>query len=93
MGKSIQEACTMKVALVSPWNPKQTAIAGNQIDYFKCISKFVDIDFFSNEAVEVEGISVKRLEIDAIKKYDVVHFQWGNNPLHFFEFAFFANMT
>lgn len=82
----------MKIALVSPWNPKETAIARNQIDFFKCMRDYVEIDFFSEKAVEVEGISIKNLDIDSIKKYDVIHFQWGNNPLHFFEYAFLKKM-
>lgn len=82
----------MKVALVSPWNPKETAIAQNQIDYFKCMRNYVDIEFFSDKAIKIEEISIKKLDIDAIKKYDVIHFHWGNNPLHFFEYAFMNKM-
>lgn len=82
----------MKIALVSPWNPKETAIAQNQIDFFKCMHDYMEIDFFSDKTVEVEGISIKKLNMDAIKKYDVIHFQWGNNPLHFFEYAFLKKM-
>lgn len=82
----------MKIALVCPWNPKETAIARNQIDFFNCMCNYVDIDFFSDKQVEVEGISVKKLDLDALKEYDIIHFQWGNNPLHFFEYNFIKKM-
>lgn len=82
----------MKIALICPWNPKETAIAQNQIAYFRCMCDYTDIDFFSDKTVEVEVISIKKLDLDTIKKYDVLHFQWGNNPLHFFEYSFMKKL-
>lgn len=76
----------MKVALISPWNPKETAIAHGQLQFFKAFSSFGKIDYFSTQDTEVQGIKIHKITLSKICEYDVLHFHWGNNSIHLFEY-------
>jgi glycosyltransferase involved in cell wall biosynthesis len=77
----------IRVALLSPGEWRQTAITHSQVTFARVMSHLVRMDYVSEAAGEYRGITFKPIDRFNPEDYDVLHFQWGNNPLHFFEFS------
>jgi glycosyltransferase involved in cell wall biosynthesis len=76
-----------RVALLSPGAMGQTAIAHFGATFAKVMRRDVLVDYISETVGEYEGLPFKPAIEFKREKYDVAHFQWGNNPLHLFEFS------
>ncbi len=76
----------MKIALISPGSVCETAIAQNQIDFVHCLKDSIDIRFFAEKSYGYDGLSIKTARLSRLSACDALHFQWGNNPLHYFEY-------
>ena len=77
----------MKVALISPSNEKQTSFVQFQTDFVRCMRDFIDIDYISDKEGQFGDCILRDINLVCLDDYDVIHFQWGNNPLHFFEYS------
>jgi glycosyltransferase involved in cell wall biosynthesis len=82
----------MKVALVCPSRFKETAFVKFETEYVKCMQDFIEIDYLSDDDAEYNGVRIRRASLDRLSGYDVLHFQWGNNPLHYFEYSLLKKM-
>jgi glycosyltransferase involved in cell wall biosynthesis len=82
----------VKVALVSPSNFRETSFVKCQTEFVKCMRDFVDIDYLSDADGEYNGVTLRKASIGLLSEYDAVHFQWGNNPLHYFEYLLLKKM-
>jgi glycosyltransferase involved in cell wall biosynthesis len=77
----------IRVALLSPGAMRKTAVAHFSATFAKVMRRVVQLDYISESAGEYEGLRFEPIVEFNPGKYDVVHFQWGNNPRHLFEFA------
>jgi glycosyltransferase involved in cell wall biosynthesis len=93
MVEDILDNKQIRVALLSPGATRKTAVAHFGATFAKVMSRAVDLDYISEEAGEYEGLTFKPVLGFNPEKYDVVHFQWGNNPLHLFEFSLLLRLT
>lgn len=75
----------MRIALFSPSDYQQTALVQSQTSFVKALNNFIDIDYVSDANGSYNNVPFVIASLRNIKKYDVLHFQWGNNPLHYFE--------
>ncbi len=87
MGKDILGNPQLKVALLSPGDGRSTAIAHFQTAFARVMSRVVHMDYVTETPGEYNGITFIPMSNFAPGEYDVLHFQWGNNPLHLFEFS------
>jgi len=87
MVENILDNKQLRVALLSPGAMGQTAIAHFGATFANVMRRDVLVDYISETAGEYEGRPFKPVIEFKPEMYDVVHFQWGNNPLHLFEFS------
>jgi glycosyltransferase involved in cell wall biosynthesis len=57
------------------------------------MSSSVAIEYLSETRGEHNGVKFSPISEFNPARYDVVHFQWGNNPLHYFEFQALRKLT
>ena len=93
MVEDILDNKQIRIALLGPGATRKTAVAHFGATFAKVMSRAVDLDYISEEAGEYEGLTFKPVLGFDPEKYDVVHFQWGNNPLHLFEFSTLLELT
>ena len=77
----------IKVALLCPGEWQITAITHSQVTFAQVISKLVALEYITERSGEYNGIKFKAINAFRPEDYDVLHFQWGNNPLRLFEFS------
>lgn len=78
----------MRVALISPSDSRETSFVQFQTDFVRCMREFIDMDYISDKKGQFGGVDFKDINSIDLNNYDLIHFQWGNNPLHFFEYHF-----
>jgi glycosyltransferase involved in cell wall biosynthesis len=86
VGTDILGSKQIRVALVCPGAASETAITHYEAAFVKVLNEEVDIDYVSEAAGEYDGVKFTPISAFNPGQYDVVHFQWGNNPLHHFGF-------
>jgi glycosyltransferase involved in cell wall biosynthesis len=87
MGENILASKRIKVALLSPGAIGETALTHFATAFAKVMLREVNLDYISATSGKYNGIRFKPIIDFRADDYDVVHFQWGNNPLHLFEFS------
>jgi glycosyltransferase involved in cell wall biosynthesis len=87
MVEDIVASKRIRVALVGPGVAGKTALTHFGTSFAKAMRRDVEVDYVSEAAGEYNGVPFKPVAAFRVHDYDVVHFQWGNNPLHFFEFS------
>lgn len=76
----------IRVALVSPGAANETSFTHCQTTFLKVMRSAVTLDYVAEAAGECNGVQFTPISIFSPEHYDVVHFQWGNHPVHYFEF-------
>jgi glycosyltransferase involved in cell wall biosynthesis len=77
----------IRVALLSPGAIEKTGVAQFGTTFARVLSRAIQLDYISEAGGEYKGLRLKPIsELDPAQ-YDVLHFQWGNHPLHLFEFS------
>jgi glycosyltransferase involved in cell wall biosynthesis len=82
----------VRIGLLSPSNEKETSFVQFQTDFARCMSEFVEIDYLSDREGQFGGVTFKDVKLVNLNDYDLLHFQWGNNPLHLFEYSLLEKM-
>jgi glycosyltransferase involved in cell wall biosynthesis len=87
MVEGILASKRIKVALLSPGAIGKTALTHFGTTFAKVMMRVVDLEYISETSGEYNGIRFNPIGSFDPSNYDVVHFQWGNNPLHLFQFS------
>jgi glycosyltransferase involved in cell wall biosynthesis len=93
MVENILDNRQIKVAVVGPGTIGKTAVTHFGATFAKVMGQAVKLDYISEAAGEYRGLAFQPIAEFNPQKYDVVHFQWGNSPLHLFEFSVFLRLT
>lgn len=93
MVENILASKQIRVALLSPGAAGQTALTHFQTAFAKVMMQAVNLEYVSETSGEYNGVVFKPITDFKANDYDVIHFQWGNNPLHLFEFSALLNIS